>query len=313
MKTKYTFLLPAYKASFLKAAIDSILNQTYSDFHILVSDDCSPEDLESIVKTYDDTRISYRRNDKNIGGSNLVLHWNELVGLCTSEYLILASDDDIYEPRFLEEVDKLSCKYPQVDLIRARVQMINANEEIFWEDLHYEELQSELKFCAFNPNTCIANNVFRTSALKAIGGFVDFPLAWGADLATEMAMAKNGVANTDMILFNFRLSGLNISSIKRNRVTELKKLDAVFQFHDWAEQFMANMKYEVTLLNSTYYDKLKVKVNDVVICQCISSSWALSFFQYIKLYQKLKREGYFYHRSIFACTIRYFLSRYLVI
>lgn len=46
--TKYTFLLPAFKPDFLEVALKSIKSQTYSDFKVLVSDDCSPHDLKSI-------------------------------------------------------------------------------------------------------------------------------------------------------------------------------------------------------------------------------------------------------------------------
>lgn len=307
---KYTFLLPAYKATFLKAAINSILNQTYRDFSLIVSDDCSPEDLYSIVNSFHDERVTYIRNEKNVGGTNLVNHWNKLVDMCSSDYLILASDDDLYEPTFLEDVDKLVCKYPEVDFVRARIQMIDENEEVFWEDIHYEELLSELKFCCYNPNTCVANNVFKTSALKQIGGFITFPLAWGSDLATEMAMSVNGVANTDKVLFKFRQSGINISSLKKNKKADLAKLNAVFEFHEWANIFIPNIKYEDNQLNRDFIDKIIIRVNDVVFAQCLSSSWALSFSKYISLFFKLKKEGYFYKRSVAACSIRYFLSRF---
>ena len=59
---KYTFLMPAYKAAFFREAIQSILNQTYKDFQLIISDDCSPEALKAIVDDFDDERIVYRRN-----------------------------------------------------------------------------------------------------------------------------------------------------------------------------------------------------------------------------------------------------------
>ena len=65
---KYTFLLPAYKAKYLKEALDSLLDQTYKDFKIIVSDDNSPEDIRGIVDSFDDVRIEYRKNKNNIGG-----------------------------------------------------------------------------------------------------------------------------------------------------------------------------------------------------------------------------------------------------
>ena len=59
---KYSFVLPAYKARFFREAIESILNQTYSEFELIIVNDASPEDLDSIVNSYSDERIRYYRN-----------------------------------------------------------------------------------------------------------------------------------------------------------------------------------------------------------------------------------------------------------
>lgn len=63
--------------------------------------------------------------------------------MCDTEYFILASDDDVYEPTFLEEVDKLAVKYPEVDLIRARVKLINEQGNLLAKDAIYEEKLSD--------------------------------------------------------------------------------------------------------------------------------------------------------------------------
>ena len=63
MYPKYSFILPAYKASFFREAIDSILAQSYTDFELIIVNDASPEDLTSIVNGYSDNRIQYYIND----------------------------------------------------------------------------------------------------------------------------------------------------------------------------------------------------------------------------------------------------------
>ena len=159
---KYTFLLPAFKPDFLEVALRSIKSQTLKDFKVLVSDDCSPHDLKSIYNKVcgDDARFSYRRNEVNMGNKSLVSHWNLLVDMCDTEYLILASDDDVYEPTFLEEVDKLASKYPEVDLIRARCKMVNENRNFAFYDGIYQEFTDSLEFVNLmylhNSIKCIA-------------------------------------------------------------------------------------------------------------------------------------------------------------
>lgn len=236
---KYTFLLPAFKPDFLEVALRSIKDQTYSDFKVLVSDDCSPHDLKSIYNKVcgDDERFCYRRNEVNMGSKSLVSHWNLLVDMCDTEYFILASDDDVYEPTFLEEVDKLAVKYPEVDLIRARVRLINEKGETLAKDAMYEEKVDELGFwCQKHFNNairCIANYIFRTNVLRGKGGFVEFPLAWHSDDATVLMMSGNGVANTQKMLFYFRNSTVNISCRKNKSKDFYLKAKASMLYEKW--------------------------------------------------------------------------------
>ena len=131
---KYTFLLPAFKASYLNGMLESLKKQIFKDFKVIISDDCSPEDIYSICKPYlEDQRFIYRRNEKNIGGRDLVIHWNLLLNLCDTDYCVMASDDDIYDEHFLEEIDKLTQKYPNVDLLRSRVLLIDGEDALLAE------------------------------------------------------------------------------------------------------------------------------------------------------------------------------------
>lgn len=93
-------VLPAYKAIYLESSIRSILQQSFTDFELIIVNDASPEDLKSIVSSFNDTRIRYYENEINIGGKNLVKNWNKCLEYATGEFVVLASDDDIYHPNF---------------------------------------------------------------------------------------------------------------------------------------------------------------------------------------------------------------------
>lgn len=235
---KYTFLLPAFKSRFLEEALESIKNQTYNNFKCIVSDDCSPEDLESI---YDrivgtDERFSFRRNEENIGSKSLVSHWNLLVDVCNTDFLIMASDDDIYAPYFLSEIDELVCNYPKPNVFRARARKMNSDRNVIMEDFPSPTYENQYDFLydwfCLRKVSCIANYVFRVDALRKIGGFVDFPLAWGSDEATIILLSEQGVCNTQSVLFTFRLSGQNISSKTNKRILQ-RKTEARLQFIDF--------------------------------------------------------------------------------
>lgn len=105
---KYTFILPAYKKKYLKNAIDSILAQSFGNFELIIVNDASPEDIDSVINQYSDCRIQYHRNKTNIGGVNLVKQWNHCLSFATGEFVILATDDDEYAPDYLEK-NEYSC------------------------------------------------------------------------------------------------------------------------------------------------------------------------------------------------------------
>jgi len=295
---KYTFLLPAYKASYLKEALESIVAQSYTDWQCVVSDDCSPEDLESIVKSIGDSRISYRRNAENVGGKNLARHWNMLVHECASEYLIMASDDDLYDSSFLQSIDLLTTKFPEVAVLRGRVRFIDAEGDVYAEDPAFEEHVSELKWLVQNytPNMlkCMANYVFKTKTLQAFGGFVEFPLAWYSDIATVLALGKNGAANTQEICFTFRMSGLNISSEEQTtKEAARKKLEASKQYDAWMMQHLEELQYEHSKLNNSLYQSLFRSHKNEIVVKVVNYAKAIGFVELVGIIRDFKKRGYF--------------------
>lgn len=286
--TRYTFLLPAYKACFLRDALKSILNQTLGSYKIIVSDDASPEPLQAIVNSFDDDRISFHRNANNLGAARLVQHWNLLLENCDSDYVIVASDDDLYHPRFLEIIDALTHDFPEAEFIRARACIIDQNgETLKTEDNGPEWMSQEgLLDVLINPDSvlCIGNCVFKTSALKDAGGFVSFPLGWKSDSATQILLSQKGVPCSNEILFSFRMSGFNISSgVERNREKDCNKLNALIAFDEWMTHFIPGNVLE------RYRRPLRNRLEG----EARSYLWTLSISGFLRLYRKLCREGWF--------------------
>ena len=102
--TQLAIIIPAYKATFLSAALDSIAAQTCQDFTLYIGDDCSPYNLEDIVNQYrDNIKLVYHRFETNLGGKDLVAQWERCIAMTQGEpYLWLFSDDDIMEPKCVE-------------------------------------------------------------------------------------------------------------------------------------------------------------------------------------------------------------------
>lgn len=93
--------IPTYKgARFLKAAIDSVLSQSFADLELLVIDDNSPDDTEAIVRSITDPRIRYIRNDSNLGPEG---NWNRCLNESRGVYFKLLPHDDLLLPGCLEK------------------------------------------------------------------------------------------------------------------------------------------------------------------------------------------------------------------
>lgn len=241
---KYSFVLPAYKARFLKEAIDSILKQTYHDFELIIVNDASPEDLDSIVSSYSDERIRYYRNEKNIGGRDLVEQWNHSISYASGEYIILASDDDVYSLEYLECMNEMVDKYPEANVLRPRIKRVDRDGKILLLDGFVNECLSKVEYLYVWTSRWIGSGIpfymFKREALMSIGGFVNYPLAWFSDDATVFKLADNGVVTCNKTLFAFRESGESISTYSNTKESLRAKYKSTKMFYDEHLSFIRN-------------------------------------------------------------------------
>jgi len=156
---KVSVLMPVYntKEEYLRTAIESILNQTYEDFEFLILDDCPSSPREDIVKSYQDKRIKYAKNEKNLGitGSR-----NKLIDMAKGEYLAVMDHDDISLPtRFEKEVAVLD-KNPEIGVVGANIHKIIANKDVvqpeFDEDI---KIGLMMKCVVTHPSSMIRKSV----------------------------------------------------------------------------------------------------------------------------------------------------------
>lgn len=95
-----SIIMPTYNCGrFIKDSIDSVLAQTYTNWELLIVDDCSTDNTESIVRAYKDTRIHYFRNEKNKGAA---LTRNRALREAKGRYIAFLDSDDLWIPEKLE-------------------------------------------------------------------------------------------------------------------------------------------------------------------------------------------------------------------
>ena len=259
---KVSFVMPAYKARYIGKAIESILSQTVSGWDLIIVDDCSPEPLREIVEAFHDPRIRYVRNEQNIGGKDLVRQWNHSISFATGDFIVLAADDDVYKPTFCEEILRLAEKYPQVDLIHSSVEQIDENGGHLWDDTILPEFTNKYEYLNWwltgRSFTCIGNFAFKRVPLIEMDGFMDFPCAFGSDIATPIALSKNGVANTQEMLFCFRQSQEHLSadtSRFKEKLEAISLLSEYLRSIHYEEPDNPNDKSFYSIVNEDYLQK----------------------------------------------------------
>jgi glycosyltransferase involved in cell wall biosynthesis len=122
---KISIIVPTYnRCDFLKETIESILNQSFQDFEIIITDNDSSDDTEKVVRLFNDERIIYKKNEKNIGS---VLNYNEALKLATGEYIHLFSDDDRMLDDCLDKKVDILNRYPNVGIVHSDINIIDQN------------------------------------------------------------------------------------------------------------------------------------------------------------------------------------------
>lgn len=136
---KLSFCLPVYnQSSLVKECLDSIVDYKGKDIEIIVSDDCSTEDILSLVNRYDDKRIIYHRNVKNLGHDLNILGAMKLAH-SPYVYLLRSRDKVISEtiPYIVEMLYKYNLNYFTASAIdeNGKVKIQYRGEKIYRHSL----------------------------------------------------------------------------------------------------------------------------------------------------------------------------------
>ena len=111
------------RAHLIGRTLDSLLRQSVQDFEILISDDASPDATREVCERYAaaDARVRYFRNEERLGlGGNC----SRVLAMTRGEFVVLAGDDDIYEPNFLERLLSEMRRFPSLSLAACRIDQI---------------------------------------------------------------------------------------------------------------------------------------------------------------------------------------------
>lgn len=277
MEDSVDILLTTYntKIEYLKKQIDSILNQTYKNFTLIISDDCSPnKEVREILKEYEqkDKRIKLYFQEKNLGCTK---SFEFLLKQSTAEYIAFSDHDDIWYSNKIEESLK-AIKEENVSLVYCDANQIDENDNILNESyLRYKNmpiLKGKDFILPYSRHIAIGCSQMITKEVKEkMLPFTENTFAHDWHSA-YIASNINGIYCIDKPLFGYRIHENNIfggRSFKQNM--KIWKREN-------GNSYKSYLKYRHKVITETYLagvlmckdysskidDKLKVQEDEVI-------------------------------------------------
>ena len=105
-KELVSIIMPSYNTGkFIEETINSVINQTYNNWELIIVDDCSNDNTDEIVKSIKDSRIVYLKNEKNSGAA---VSRNKALKEAKGRWIAFLDSDDLWKREKLEKQINLS-------------------------------------------------------------------------------------------------------------------------------------------------------------------------------------------------------------
>lgn len=211
-------IMPVYNAEkHLDEAINSILNQTFTEFEFIILNDGSIDKSEEIIRSYNDSRIIYVKNNENL---KIVQTLNKGIVLAKGKYIARMDADDICMPTRLEEQFAFMESNPDVGVCGTWVKAFGDKNCIWrYPCKHHDIAVHHLFHCSIaHPSVFIRRDQIVSNALLYDVGY---PYAEDYEFWIRCASYFK-LANIDKVLLHYRIS--KSSSSRSNRKDQLASL-----------------------------------------------------------------------------------------
>jgi glycosyltransferase involved in cell wall biosynthesis len=221
---KVSVIMSTYKEpiDWIRQSIDSILNQTFSEFEfIIVVDNPKYKELISVLNDYAeaDNRICIMVNENNIG---LVKSLNKALSQCNGEYIVRMDADDISLPeRIAHQIDYINNK---------KYDLVGCFYEVFYEDktLRIAQGAKTHEVCEkiLQYESCVAHPAWmvRKKVFESLGGYRDFDACEDYDFLIRTSLAGYKIGNTPEVLLRYRDNPKSISHEKCGKQYSIAQL-----------------------------------------------------------------------------------------
>lgn len=216
---KVSVILPVFNAEkYLREAIDSIVEQSFSDWELIVVNDGSTDGSEKIIRSYTDTRIQYHNNEHNIG---LIATLNKATQLCKGQYIARMDADDISARKRLEMQVNFLDRHPEYAMCGTYAKIIDEKNQETGKILNLEDDQNLRINLLFSVPFVHPSMMFRQEVLLQNQYDPEFKHAEDYDLWCRIAK-DHKVANIPHFLLKYRWHTNNVSVTHQETQDTLK-------------------------------------------------------------------------------------------
>lgn len=217
---KVTIVLPTYNGSkYLRNSIESVIDQTYKDWELVIVDDCSTDETFQIANDFKqkDERIIVIHNciNKKLPASLNIGFQN-----AHGEYFTWTSDDNIYEKDAIKKMVKYLDANRNIPMVRADMLLIDENAEVISESQEYNYPKMFINNCV---GACF---MYRRSVAQQVGQY-DETLFCVEDYDYWIRIMEQygTIGNIKEFLYQYRWHAGSLSSTRRDYVeSQLKEM-----------------------------------------------------------------------------------------
>lgn len=216
----FSVIIPLYnKEKFVENAVNSILQQTFSDFEIIIVEDCSTDKSLEVISKIQSDKIKILRHDKNKG---LSVSRNTGIKNSKANYITFLDADDVWKPNYLEKINSLIHQFPEAKLFATNYEELYPNNLILLPKNNSSNLQNDIIISDFfqislaqplycSCSLCVEKSVFEKAGLYdekiTFGEDIDFniranssyKLAYSKEaLVTYTMFSENQITNTSI-------------------------------------------------------------------------------------------------------------------
>ncbi len=288
---RISICIPTFNRSdLLRKTLVSVMNQTVKPYEVIVADNCSQDDTESVVKSFEG--VTYYRNERNLG---LAGNSNTCIKLAKGDFVCILHSDDLIAPYWHEYWLSVISRYKDSDIgvFFSTVFTIDSNEtaKIVYRLLSKERvigrgetfnLLWSLNMCALPASGGI---IFRKSIFQKVGTYVE-ELATEADALLVLRILNNfPIFHSPKLLYAFRIHPFQtFDKTKQEKSTE-KKLDVVVKNIKIFKDFYNN-ELNVEYKKPMFYKRLAFMYAAIAFFYIFTFKWGLA-----KKYYRLTKEG----------------------